>query len=125
MAYAPTVAREDAQVLRVPIPEEERQLELLARSARKLCELQKWDPLVVLVDLRPIRYPFVAPPAGHGGKRFTAKVMHVRPSLQANRRADPEPHTATIREQGGWRAHSFSGREVHIMRGHEELSSSH
>src|SRR5260221_1346474 len=41
MAHAPPVALEEALVLRVPLPEEERQLQPLARSARQLYELQK------------------------------------------------------------------------------------
>ena len=116
MSNAPAQAFQIAPLLRVLLRSEvEGQLERLVRLIRQVRELQERHPLGVLVSFLPVHDPVVRVPIGNGRERFGVRLIHVRPLLQANRRANVNPFQPAIWKARARRADSLAGREIKIV----------
>src|SRR2546427_13261970 len=69
--------------------------------------------------------PLARPPAGHGGERLAARVVRVRPELQAYGRADVHPVHAAVGEPSRGRSDGFADREIGVVGRDAELSRTH
>src|SRR2546427_2205825 len=103
IAHPPAVALEEAPILAVAGRKVECQLERLAGHAGEREVLEEGHALVVVVAHFLAVFdqlePLARPPAGHGGERLAARVVRVRPELQAYGRARSEEHTSELQSQ--------------------------
>ena len=99
--------------------QEEGQFERLARQPRQAHELEKRDPLGVLIQHRPavddLFDPFAGPPARHGRERLAVWIMNIRPELEADRRTEMNPVDAAVGKQGPLGSDRLAGGEVIIV----------
>ena len=108
------------------IAEVQRQFQAVLRHSREGDEVEKRDPLVVLVtDAVPIGDPFIGPPARDRREGRAGGVVRVRPCFHAHRRPDVHPGKAAVRKPRLRRSNRFAGREIQVVAGDPQLAGAH
>src|SRR5207245_1136765 len=125
----PAVALEEAPILAVAGGKVECQLERLAGHPGEREVLEEGHPLVVVVAHFLAVFdqlePLARPPPGHGRERLAARIVRVRPKLQAYGRADVHPVYAAVGEPGRGCADGFADREIDVVGWDAKLSRTH
>src|SRR5207247_10177155 len=127
VADAPPMALEDAPILDIALREQERELERLVRFLWKRHMLQETDALVVVAaDFLPVfdhLDPLARPPSGDSGERLAARVVNIRPEVQAHRRMDVNPLQPAVAKPCCTRPDGLADGEIDIVRGNPHLSA--